>query len=1112
MDETSLTIGILGPLRVVVVGVELRIASRKQRQLVAELALRRGRPVSREELLVGLWPDSDEQHGRDSMRHALWQLRRDLGPAAGMLHTDGGDLVFDRCVAVDVVEFERLAASQRCDDLRVALDLYRDDLCRELEGDQGAIEREQLRRLFVVTGNRLADIELNANRPLVAAEIDRRVLRHDPYHEETHRQLLQALAAAGDLAGVASHYRALGRTLRAELGVEPSQETRALYADLTRGATAIDTALVRPPGTVPSPSLVGRRDEYRQLVEALIDSIDQRGRVVHINGRAGSGKTRLLDELSRTATEHGFQVVRGRCVGVEGQLGYQVWLDALRPFVAEATDLPAPWPAVLASLLPDLAEFGAADPGQVAPQLERTRLFEGVARLLARLASRTPTLIALDDLHWADADALHLLHYLARNLREERITIVTAARPFTSAMNQALADMLNTIRSTGALLEVGLRPLDLVGVTALLEQAGLTRDTAGALGPRIVGWTDGNPFFVLEATRALVEQGSLRPDPTGRLEWNGPLPDESESLAVQLPRGVRETILARVDTLPADTRPILNIASAIGGAVAPEVLSVVSGRDEITILDLLTPPLTAGLLSETMVAGRPALMFIHDLVREAIYQQQPAIVRAAIHRRIAAALESLAAPSAIIAHHLTAAGESDRAAGHWLAAGEQATAVFAHEEAIRAFEQALATLPEFDRDRRVTALEKLAAIHVRRGSIGDALERYDQALTLLAAGDDADRRAHLWSRIGFTSGRYYGGHPRGLEYAEAAVAHYTARDLSVERCEALISLAFMRYQMFDSEAAKQAAIEAVALSRQLDRPHLEAGAYHALAWARMFAGDSVRTVEESDVEALIQRLGRDEDVAYLQYVLGQGVYYNGDLSLAKQHCESSLSLARQIGNPRSELLALELIAMIHNYWGEPDEAQQAAEEVLAIAARLSHDRHGSSVYALRTLAVAYGLRDDMRRAIEIAWQVHALDAPNSGKVLIHSSPRIDAYRVFLLAGRPDLIPELDELRIDRPACHRCALDWLAVAGQRQALSDDPAAALPIAQELEDQIRVAEAGLIAGWVPYIRAIALRRLGRIDEAKHQADIAQTAFQSIGHNWGLKMVARDLRFPAE
>lgn len=530
MDKPILTIGVLGSFRAAVGGVERQIASRKQRQILAELALRRGRPMSREDLLVNLWPDSDEQHARGSLRHALWQLRRELGSAAEAVVARGGNLMLDQSLAIDVVAFERLAGSARADDLRVALETYRGDLCRELESEQAEIERERLRRLFVAAGSRLATSELDAENATAAVEIARRVLRIDPYHEETHRQLLQALAAAGDLAGLAAHYRGLGRTLREELGVEPSPETRALYADLTRGARSLAGAPVRQPGVEPSPSLVGRRVEYGQLVEALIDSVDQRGRVVHINGRAGSGKTRLLDELSQTASDHGFQVLRGRCVGVEGQLGFQVWIDALRPFVAEAAELPAPWPGVLASLLPDLAEIGAADPGQVAPQLARTRLFEGVGRLLARLAGRTPTLIALDDLHWADADALHLLHYVERSLHEERITIVTAARPFTSSMNQALADVLSTLRSAGALLEIDLRPLDRVSVTQLLEQTGLTRETAGALGSRIAGWTGGNPFFVLEATRALVEQGSLRPGTQGRLEWTGTLPDESESL------------------------------------------------------------------------------------------------------------------------------------------------------------------------------------------------------------------------------------------------------------------------------------------------------------------------------------------------------------------------------------------------------------------------------------------------------------------------------------------------------------------------------------------------------------------------------------------------------
>lgn len=646
MSDSVLKIGILGPFRAVVAGVERRIASHKQRQLLAELAMGRGRPMSRDDLFLALWPDSDEQHARDSLRHALWQLRRELGPAAGMLLAQGGRLALDQQVAIDVVAFEQSASGQRPDDLQAALDVYRGDLCRELTSEQAEIERERLRRLFVAAGDRLAASELEAGDSASAAETARRVLRHDPYREEIHRHMLRALASTGDLAGLVAHFRRLSRMLHAELGVEPGAETQALYADLMRGAASLSVATVRKPGAEPPPSLVGRQVEYRQLVEALIDSVDQRGRVVHLSGEAGSGKTRLLDELVRVAAEHGFQVVSGRAVGVEGQLGYQVWVDALRPFTATAADLPPPWPGVLADLLPDLAGLGAVEPGQVAPQIERMRLFEGVARLLARLADRVPTLIVLDDLHWADADALHLLHYLARNVRTARITIVSAARPIASGANQPLSNVLHSLRSTESQLDVSLGPLDLAGVTALLERASLTAHTASLLGPRITNWTNGNPFFVFEATRALIEQGLLRQGQHGSLEWAGAPLDDGRPLTAQLPRGVRETILSRVDIQREETWLVLNVASAIGQAVALDLLRNVSGLDESEVLNLLEPALAAGLLSDAVVDGSPALTFSHELVREAIYQQQPAIVRAAVHRRIAAALEAQSAPSA----------------------------------------------------------------------------------------------------------------------------------------------------------------------------------------------------------------------------------------------------------------------------------------------------------------------------------------------------------------------------------------------------------------------------------------------------------------------------------
>ncbi|MGH2379489.1 MAG: AAA family ATPase, partial [Candidatus Limnocylindria bacterium] len=524
---------ILGPFRVLVDGAERIIAARKQRSLIAALALRPA-ARSREQLMAELWPDSDEERGRESLRHALYRIRAAVG--AELIASAHDELRITEAVTVDVRAFERAAASGAEEELSRAIGIYRGDLCAEFEGADGEAERARLRGLFASAGERLASIRLAAD-PRAAAEIVRRVIEVDPFREDAHRVLLRALAGAGDLAAAAMHYRRLAAILREELGIDPSPETKQLYAELARVTVPATAARVRRPSLEPPAVLIGRRAEYARLMGIVSGAIDGHGGSALVTAEAGAGKSRLLEEVGAVAERHGLRVLRARATAAEGALPFQVWVDALAGSAPEAVALPGPWPAVIATLLPEAA---AGEAGVVAPELRRTRLFEGVARLLAHLATALPTVLVLDDLHQADPDSIQLWHYVARTSQRRRLAIVSATRP--PATGSALAEVSASLEARGDLSSVPLAPLAPDSVATLLRGFGVGADDVAWLAPALARWTGGNPFFVLEALRALVELRRLTRD-GGAWTWSGARPTGDDPIAPELPPTVRQTIL-----------------------------------------------------------------------------------------------------------------------------------------------------------------------------------------------------------------------------------------------------------------------------------------------------------------------------------------------------------------------------------------------------------------------------------------------------------------------------------------------------------------------------------------------------------------------------------------
>lgn len=472
---------------------------------------------------------------------------------------------------------------------------------------------------------------------------------------------------------------------------------------------------------------------------------------VVIAGEAGIGKTRLAAEFCRRAHGDGATILFGRCFE-ESPVSYQPFAEALTQYVtgcpsaqlslqvgARGGELQRIVPA-LAAHLPDRLRVVAGDPDG-----ERFRLFDAVAAFITEIARQRPLVILLDDVQWADTPTLLMLRHLSRTCSAAQLMLVLTDRSGEAgragALEAALAEMDRTNRYRRITLSGLTR--DEVGTLVTLAAGG---DGDPDLTPALHEETEGNPFFVVEVLRHLVEVGVLSAQP-------GDAKPRRSVRDVGIPESVKLVIQRRLSHLDADTVEALRLAAIIGREFDFQVLEVVAGQQGEALARSLEQALEARLIGESPGAfGR--FTFAHALVRETLYDGLSVMRRVLIHRRIAEAMEQLYAPTLArhlpeLAHHfLESARGSDptRAVQYAMRAGHQAAESVGYEDAVRYYERALAILEE-GRGTRVDECELLIALGESQWSAGElesakrAFERAADVATELGSAERLARAA-----------------------------------------------------------------------------------------------------------------------------------------------------------------------------------------------------------------------------------------------------------------------------------------------------------------------------------------------------------------------------------
>jgi tetratricopeptide (TPR) repeat protein len=669
------------------------------------------------------------------------------------------------------------------------------------------------------------------------------------------------------------------------------------------GAASQDEPL---PGQILTPlPLIGREAEWSKL-QQVYSAIQQDGRLLVLEGEAGIGKTRLSNEFIASIRQAGAGVITATCYPGEANLALAPFLEGL----SRAIDQPARedwhqgiapvWLSEAARMLPMLSRLRPDLPQTAYSESPgaQTRFFEGLRQVIRGICgTHPPGVIFLDDIQWADETSLELLSYLVRRLPGTPLLALLTWRGEDLEVGHRLKRMLaDTQRSEyGEIIQ--LSRLEPESISKLVNAASATRGITPALGQRIYAESEGLPYFVVEYLASLPA--------------NMPLNDQA---GWEMPHGVRDLLHSRLAQISETEWQLLQAAAVVGRSFDFEILRETSGRTDEETVATLERLVARGLVAEvqsgngeTLPEGSwgPRYDFSHDKLRELVYSETSQARKRLLHARSAEALvgrarrqRELPIPAGQVAHHFRQGGRVSQAADYYKLAGEQARALYANNEALTHFQNALALgHPEI-----AVIDEVIGELQTLTGNYNAAIQSFEAALAQKM--DSPTASARLNHKLGEVYHR--------LGEWEQAERYFQACAETLASCQETAALSHLyadwsrtAYQQGDLERAYQMARRALELAEQAN-----------------------------DHSALAQALN----------VLGLLARRHGDLSEAIHNLEDSLILAVELADPAARIAALNNLSLAYADQGNHKRAIECTLQALDLCTHLGDRHHEAALH------------------------------------------------------------------------------------------------------------------------------------------------------------------------
>jgi DNA-binding SARP family transcriptional activator/tetratricopeptide (TPR) repeat protein len=736
---------------------------------MAYLVMNRRTEAARDRLLEIFWPDADPDRARDSLKTALWSIRRCLKTAGveadDFLQVTKSTLRWTADTIVDAIQFADLAGHDNGNDTREALDLFHGEF---LEGDYdnwAVAERERLAGLY----ERVLSRVVRTGKDAEAAQL---LVARNPYDEEAYVTLIETELAAGRRSAAASWIDRC-RTALSEIGDKPSEAFEARFRSVARIDPVVPDELALP--------FAGREPELGLLAGKIADASAGHGCITLVHGEAGIGKSTLLNRITHIAREHRVRVLHIQCGN-----------DVASPF--------GPWQSAFRAVNGgDFDTFARAHGADVA---------SAVAQAIAASFDE-PALIIVDDAHELTGDALEIFIALARSVSSKH-AVIAGSRPEGIAQLRLRLDDHEPE-------EISLGRLDRKNLKWALSQA-LGNEQTEVLDV-LYARSGGHPLFFTGLLNALVNDGALTRD--GR-RWQL---TKHIDVEMELPDTVKRFIEARLQAR-GDAPRAVACALALEPAAHADDLASVLRYDESTTLDALDDLLSLALIIQPPAGSQFA--FAHDLIREVAALGLNAGRRTLLHRafaqRLAASGELEA--SVRLARHFQAAGELLAAAQAYLKSAQAALELNAAQDALERCDAGIVAAEKLERTpSRDLILAKLyrtsAQAAMNLGNPEDAIRRAREAVTAARTSEDVHESSRAMLDLSVVEGAAFHVAEQESDATEAARTATVSGDAALEAL-ALVQKASAARRLGRRDEALEACRAAYELAQRCERPDIVA--------------------------------------------------------------------------------------------------------------------------------------------------------------------------------------------------------------------------------------------------------------------------------------------------
>ncbi|MFW5946105.1 MAG: BREX system ATP-binding domain-containing protein [Candidatus Natronoplasma sp.] len=735
---------------------------------------------------------------------------------------------------------------------------------------------------------------------------------------------------------------------------------------------------------------VGRKKELKELEDDLKRVKKEGAKTVLIEGEAGIGKTSLVQKLKPLAEDLGFEFLSGKCQS-EGSDPYLPFRDAFTEYIEEGSSK---------KLGANMAFIGRREENILEEKnifdAQKKETFFDTSRYVQELADENPLLIFLDDLQWVDRATLEILTYMDEKLEDSPVLFLGTYRPEDISKNHPLTEMIQRLERENRLKTIVLEPLSYEDTENTVKGVLGGEDIPKEFVEVVHQKTDGNPLFIKESIRQMLEEGVLDVD-------EGEFPHSSDDVSIS--GLVHNVIGRRLNRLDDETVKVVKMGSVIGDNIPFDLLSETVDMSEIDLLDHIDMLTGNNIWEEDFEEER--FYFSHELIKDTAYKDVRGMKKKILHRRVAENIEKIYEKElenwySNLARHHKEAEDFSKALEYYLKEGEKAEKVYANEDAIDMYEEALELCDKAGGDE-INKLDITKKITKAYSLLGEYEKTRDYLNRGLELTEDWKEKQKIYKRIAES---YYeqGDWESALKYIEEGLS--VASEQTPEECDLLSLKGMIQIQKGDYDKAEEIFKREKEVAEEIGAKEKMGQVYHDLGSTALRKGKIDNSI--SKLQKAIEIKEDNDDLLGLQKSYNNiGIAYadKANFRKAEKYYRNSLEVCKEVGDKSGTSASLNNLGTIQMKKGDLSETIDTFEKSFDISDKLG-DKHGKAI-SLSNLANIYQVLGDFSSAEEALEKSREIAEDLKTKNLIATTQTI---RGTLQKKRGDLESAIEQFK------------------------------------------------------------------------------------------------------